>query len=90
MPLEPSGADFGTLQVLQDADGAILFLRGTSNPGDVPNVLWVSSVGEVQPGDVHAPPHEIAENFFGITRRTDRTNNLGAAVGGSEACGEIP
>lgn len=89
MCLEASGANFRTLQILQDADTAVFLLGGPPNPGDILDVFGVRSMGEIQPGHIHAQPHEIAKNLFGIARRTDGTDDFGAAVGRNQFDGEI-
>jgi hypothetical protein len=89
MCLEASGANFRTLQVLQDADAAVFLFGGAPNSGDILNMFGMRSVGEIQPGHIHAPPHEIAKNLFGIARRTNGTDDFGAAVDRKWFDGEI-
>ncbi len=52
--LQAAGANLRALQILQNADGAILALRGAPQTLDVAGMLLVRAVGEVQPGHVHA------------------------------------
>ena len=79
--LEPPGAYLGALQVLQDADRAVFLFRGAPQAGDITRVLGMRAVRKVQPGHVHAQPHHFAQHGFGIARRSDGADNLGAASG---------
>jgi hypothetical protein len=74
---------------LQDADTAVFLFGGAPYPGDVLNVFGMRSVGKIQPGDIHAHPHEIAKNFFGIRGWTDGADDLGAAVDRNQSEGKI-
>ena len=81
--LEEPGANLGTLQVLQNADGAILLLGGAPQAFDVARVILMRPVGEVQPGNIHAEAHEIAQHGLGMARRPNGADNLGATDGRS-------
>src|SRR5581483_639110 len=52
MVLELAGADFWSLQVLQDAEGAPFALGGAPEALDITGVLLVSSVRKIKPRDV--------------------------------------
>jgi hypothetical protein len=81
MPFEASGAYLGALQILQNADGAVLLFRGAAQAGNIARVLLMGAVGEVQPGYIHAQPHQLTEHGFGIARRANGADDLGAAGG---------
>jgi hypothetical protein len=54
------------LQVLKDANGP-LFARGdTTQTVDIAGVIFVRSVGKIEPGDVHAQTHEFEQHEFGV------------------------
>jgi hypothetical protein len=52
--LEQPGADFGALQVLEDANSVSLTLGGTAQTLDVVGVIFVAAVRKVEAGDIHA------------------------------------
>ena len=58
------GTDLRALQVLEDADGAILFTRHPAQQLDALGMFSVSAVGKVQPGDVHAGAQQVAQHNF--------------------------
>ena len=80
--LERSGADFGALQVLQDADGASFALGGAAQALDVVGVIFVGAVGEVEAGDVHAEAQQVAHGGFGVAGGADGADDFGAARSG--------
>jgi hypothetical protein len=45
-------------------------------------VIFVSAVGKIEAGDVHAEAKQVAHGGFGTARRTDGTDNFGAAGDG--------
>jgi hypothetical protein len=77
--LEGPGANFRTLQVLEDAKGAPFALGGTAEALDVTSVIFVSAVGKIEAGDVHAQAKQVAHVRLGVTGRTDRANDFRAA-----------
>src|SRR4029077_6822872 len=81
--LEQSCAYLGTLQVLEDADGASLALGGAAQALYVVGVIFVRAVGEVQASDVHAEAEQVAHGGFGRARRTDGADDFGATGDGS-------
>jgi hypothetical protein len=42
-------------------------------------MFLMRSMREVQPGNVHAQTHQVAQAFFGVAGRTDGADDLGAA-----------
>ena len=80
MMLQRSSADFGALQILEDANRAALLFGDTAQAGDVARVLAMSAVGKIQTGDIHAEEQEIAQNRFVVAGRADGADDLGAAV----------
>ena len=76
------GADLGALQVLEDADGAILFTRHPAQQLDSFGMFSVSAVGKVQPGHVHAGAQQVAQHYFGAAGRADGADDLGPASHG--------
>ena len=82
MPFEPSSADLGALQILQDADGAAFFFRGAAQAFDVAGVIFVRAVGKIQAGNVHAEAKQVAHRSLGVAGRADGADDLGAARGG--------
>ena len=80
--LQASSADFGALQILQDADGAVFFFRGAPQAFDVAGVILVRAMGKIQAGDVHAEAKQVAHCGLGMTGRTDGADDLGTARGG--------
>src|ERR1700685_2594671 len=78
--LHVAGANLGPLQVLQNADGALFFFSHAAQTLDVARVLFVGPVGEIQPGHVHAQAHQITQDRFRVTGRTDRTDDLCPAL----------
>src|SRR5204863_2499416 len=52
MALELASADLGALQILQDANCASFPLSGAAQALDVLGVLFVSSMGKIQPRNV--------------------------------------
>ena len=88
MALQWPGADFGALQVLEDADGASLTLGSTAQTMDVARVIFVSTVGEVEARDVHATAEQVAHSSFGVAGGSYGADDLGAA-GKRLAWGEI-
>jgi hypothetical protein len=90
MPLEPPGTYLGTLQILQDADGAIFLFRHPAQAGDIARVLGMRAVGKIQPRYIHPHPHQIAEHGLAVARWADGADNLGAPGGpGSNFRGEL-
>ena len=55
---------------------------------DVAGVIFMRAVGEIQAGDVHAEAKQVAHRGFGVARRADGTDDLGAAerFGGVDIC----
>ena len=78
--LQAASANLGTLQVLQNADGAILLVSHAAQALDDLRVLFVGSVGKVQPGHVHAEAHEVAQDRFRVACRADGADNLCPAI----------
>ena len=78
---ERSGADLGTLEVLQDADGAMLFGRDLAQALDDGEVVGMGAVGEIEAGDVHAGAHEFAHGRLGIAGGANGADDLGATDG---------
>ena len=79
MVLELAGADFGALQVLEDAESAPLALGGAAEALDIVSVFLVSAVRKIQARDVHAETEQVAHGGFGVAGRTDGADNLGPA-----------
>ena len=54
---------------------------GAAQAGDIARVLLMSAVGEIQPGYVHAQPHQFAQHGLGVARWADGADDFGAAGG---------
>ena len=80
--LQGTGANLGTLQILEDTDGASFALGCAAEAMNVVGVVFVRAVREVQAGNVHAEAHQLAHHGFVVAGRTDRADDLGAAPGG--------
>src|SRR5918995_463732 len=83
--LEAGGADLRTLQVDEDADRPP---RRVARRADVlvhPLVVGVVAVAEVQPGDVHARAHELAEVLGGRRGGAEGADDLRVTHGSSLA-----
>jgi hypothetical protein len=52
---------------------------GVAQSLDSPGVFGVRSVREIQPRNVHARAHQVANHFFGIAGRTNRADDFCAA-----------
>ncbi len=72
------GTDFGALQVLKNADGAVFLFGRTPQTGDVSRVVGMGAMRKIQAGNVHAEAHHFAQHGLGIARGPDGTNNFGA------------
>jgi hypothetical protein len=77
--LQASGADLGALQILQDADRAVLFSSGTAQAVDVTGMILMRAVRKIQAGDIHAQTKQVAHRGFGVASRADGADDLGAA-----------
>ena len=62
--LQRAGADFGALQILQNADGASFAFGGAAQALDVVGVIFVRAVRKIQAGNVHAQAQKIAHGGF--------------------------
>ena len=78
---EPAGADLGTLQVDQDADGVTGLLAGRAHVPVDGLVVGVGAVREVEPGDVHACGDQLAKALRRGDGRAQGADDLGAAHG---------
>ncbi len=78
MPLQPSGAYFWALQVLQNADGAVFLFGGAAQAGNIARVLVMSTVGKVQSRHIHAKLHQFAKHGLGIARWPNGADDFGA------------
>jgi len=67
------------LQILQDTDRPVFQFRRAAQPGNISRMLRMGSVGKIQSGNVHAQLHHFTQPGFGIARRPDGADNLGAA-----------
>src|ERR1700732_452149 len=65
--LEWPGANFRTLQVLENAKGAPFALGGTAEASNVTSVIFVSAVGKIEAGGVHAQAEPGADVRLGGT-----------------------
>ena len=61
--------------------GAAFLFGRAAQALDIARMLGMSAVGKIQPRNVHAQAHQVAQRGFGIARRPDGTNDLGAANG---------
>ncbi len=77
---ELAGADFGPLEVGEDADGLALFVGDLAHHLDEFGLLGVGAVGEVEAGDVEAGADELAEDFDGTTGRAEGGYDLRTAA----------
>jgi hypothetical protein len=66
------------LQVLQDADGSVFLFGGAAQAGDIARVLRMSTVGKVQPRDIHPQLHQFAKHGLGIARWANSADDFGA------------
>jgi hypothetical protein len=71
------------LQILKDADGAVLFFGRTAQAFDVAGVIFVRAVGKIQAANVHAQPKQVTHRGLRVASRADGADDLGAAGGGS-------
>ena len=69
------------MQVLEDADGAVLFGGDFAQALDDGEMIGVRAVGEVEAGDVHAGAHEFAHGGLSVAGGADGAHDLGAAQG---------
>ena len=72
-------ADLRTLEVLEDRDGPAPSRLGLPEAADDVGVLGVGTVGEVQPGHVHAGRGQPVELLQARARGADGTDDLGAS-----------
>ena len=79
--LQPAGADFRALQILQNADRPLQTARDTPQSLDAPRVLGMGSMGEVEARDIHPQAHQVGNTFLGIGSRANRADDFCAAEG---------
>ena len=79
MILEQRGADFGSLQVGEDAERLVFLAAHLANLLDDRDLAFVRAMGEIQADDIDAGADQIAEDGNGIRGRTKRGHNLCAA-----------
>ena len=77
MAFEFAGADFGALEVGEDADGLLLFFRDGADHADEVCFLRVGAVREVEPGDVESCLNELTEDFRSAGSRAESCDDLG-------------
>ena len=76
---QASGADLRTLQILENADGAMFAFRHAAQALDIAGVIFVGAVGKVEAGDVHAQAQQVAHGSLGVAGGTDGADDFGAA-----------
>ena len=59
MALQASSADFGALQILQDADGAVFLFGSAAQAIDVAGVIFVRAMRKIQARNIHAQPKQV-------------------------------
>jgi hypothetical protein len=52
--LEASGADFGALQILENANGTVLFFRRAAQALNVAGMIGMRTMGKIQACYIHA------------------------------------
>jgi hypothetical protein len=78
--LQRTSADFGTLEILENANRAALLFGDAPQARNVPRMITMGAMREIQARDIHTEKHEIAENRFAVTGGTDGADNFGAAT----------
>jgi hypothetical protein len=73
---KPSGANFGPLQVGQDADRLFFLESDLADHLDQLELFRMRAVGEIQPGDVETGMHQFTEKMFCVAGRSQRGDNF--------------
>jgi hypothetical protein len=81
MILQLRGANLWPLQVAQDAQRLALLVAHLADHLDQRQLFLVGAVGKVQADHIDARADQIAEDWFGVGGRSQRGDNLGAALG---------
>src|ERR1700693_3102416 len=77
--LQQASANLGALKVLKNADRPLQLLRGPAKPLDSAGMFGMSSMRKVETRNIHARKHQVANHFFGITRRPNSANDFCAS-----------
>src|SRR5271170_4117712 len=77
---ETPGANFGPLQVLKNADGAVFLCGNAAQKFNILGVVVVRAVRKIQAGNVHAHAHKITHRRLRIAGWADGTNDFGATL----------
>ena len=77
MPFETPGADFRSLQILENTDRPPFLARCSPNTVNVARVLVMSTVRKIQPGDVHAQSQKVPQDHFAVRGRPNGRDDLG-------------
>jgi hypothetical protein len=80
MILEQRGADFGSLQVGEDAERLVFLAAHLANLLDDRDLAFVRAMGEIQADDIDAGANHGANDSLGVGSRPKRGDNLGAAL----------
>lgn len=75
-----AGADLGSLQVLQNADGAAEFGCDAAERGNHSRVIIMAAMSEIDTCNIHAGEHQLPDHLPRRARRANRTNNFGPAL----------
>ena len=81
MVFEQPGADFGPLQVAQDAERPAFFFAHLADFLDDGDFALVGAVRKVEPDDINAGADHFANDGLGVGGGPERGDNLGAALG---------
>jgi hypothetical protein len=80
---EQACADFGTLQILQNANRASFALSGATQALDAVGVIFMRAMGEIEAGNIHPTSQQVAHLRFGTAGGTDRADNFGSTTNGA-------
>ncbi len=80
---EPAQPDFGALEVSEHADDTAPFCGDLADRAVLGQVIGSGAMAEVQPGHVHSGVNEFRQLRCGSGSRSERANDLGAAIHGS-------